>query len=147
MKEIWKTVVEASNYEVSNLGRIRNITTGKYLNPSKHKSTINRIKLRNNSEKLSSYVLTHLILKAFGVKNPKRFKNVLHINGDKKDNRLDNLEWGTHRTNARPKELILAIRKEIEKGTKTKAIMEKFDLPDYKTVWEIKNFVTYPEYV
>ena len=34
MEEIWKPITEATNYEVSNLGRVRNTKTGKTFNPS-----------------------------------------------------------------------------------------------------------------
>lgn len=33
MRESWKTIVEHPNYQISNMGNVRNSKSGKFLNP------------------------------------------------------------------------------------------------------------------
>lgn len=45
--EVWRTVVEAPTYEVSNLGRVRNRRTGRILRTSKSKERQEKVNLRD----------------------------------------------------------------------------------------------------
>ena len=42
---------------------------------------------------------THRVLAETFISNPNKYKVVNHINGNKKDNRLNNLEWCTYKQN------------------------------------------------
>jgi len=102
-KEIWKSVVGFSNYEVSTYGRIRNINfqnTGKtrirkIIKPNGRGYF--RLILCNNGKK--HYISLHrLIAKAF-IENPLNKPQVNHKDGIKTNNYYKNLEWVTHREN------------------------------------------------
>lgn len=45
--EIWRTVVEAPGYEVSNMGRVRNRRTGRILKPSRSAERHDKVNLRD----------------------------------------------------------------------------------------------------
>lgn len=96
--EIWKPVVECCNYEVSLLGQIRNIKTGKVLKPFK------RSKYKHESvslyyENKQHYRLVHIIVwEAFNGPVPKGYE-INHIDENPENNRLDNLNLMTHKEN------------------------------------------------
>lgn len=96
--EVWKDIAESSGYQVSDNGQIRSLRTrkpcvlkqrilGKYL----------IVVLTINGRKQARSV-HRLVAKAF-VPNPENKPEVNHINGDKLDNRAENLEWVTHAEN------------------------------------------------
>ena len=106
--EIWKDVKGFEGiYKLSNLGNVKRIIfkTGvntKYKNDYTLKPLDNglgyfRIKLtKNNISK--RYMLHRLIAEAF-IPNEENKRCVNHINGNKKDNSIQNLEWCTHKEN------------------------------------------------
>lgn len=85
MSEIWKPFDMLRTYEVSNHGRIRNVSTG----------TIYSLK-RNGNEYLrkrlnkTTYLVHRLVYETFVGLIPKGF-HVHHIDGNKKNNQVDNL--------------------------------------------------------
>ena len=79
-------------YQVSNLGNIRN-SKGKVLKPIKSSEGYMQIVLCKNGEH-KRYYIHRLVLSTFKA-NPENKPQVNHINEDKTDNRLNNLEWNT----------------------------------------------------
>lgn len=107
--EQWKSAYCSTNYEVSNLGRIRNKRTKIILNGYKNKSGYIIVSLDN-----VNYSLHRLILQSW---SPQRdFENLVvdHINGIRSDNRLENLRWATEEENT---VFMIKNRKEITKET------------------------------
>ena len=113
MEEIWRDIPEFEGYyEISNLGRVktkaRNIK--KFLKYNYHNQPIKEriIKQRLTQgypsvslwkdRKLYNKTLHRLLAKAF-IPNPNNYPVVNHIDGNKLNNSLDNLEWCTHQHN------------------------------------------------
>lgn len=106
-EEIWKSIIiddKTTNYEVSNIGNVRNKTTGKLLALNKRKDngkknyvycnifTVNNIK--------KTLVVHRLVAIAFLEPSLDVNKTYVdHINGNHHDNCVENLEWVTHSEN------------------------------------------------
>lgn len=95
MSEEWRTIEDHPNYSVSNLGRVRNDKTGKLLKP--HKSNKEngyyRVTLfQATRESRKNFLIHRLVAMAF-IPNPDNKKEVNHIDGDKFNNVVSNLEW------------------------------------------------------
>lgn len=103
MKETWKTVKGFSDYEVSNLGRVRSFKlkkNGSLLKPRKvnMKKPYYMVNLLNDIGKYQLVRVHRLIALAFV---PKRegMNIVNHIDGNKLNNVATNLEWTNHKGN------------------------------------------------
>jgi hypothetical protein len=96
--ENWKIIDDCSSYEISDKGNIRNVKTKKIRSincPSKLYVYIN---LYTDKNKTKSFRVHRLVAIAF-IPNPNNYPCVNHINGDKKDNNVDNLEWCSYSYN------------------------------------------------
>lgn len=110
MKEIWKDVVWYENYEVSNIGNVRAKERKSFmhwiyeykLKPMKLKKQIwdvwyYVVWLTKNSVR-NSIRIHRLVAEAF-IPNPKNKKYVNHIDWNKLNNNVNNLEWCTAKEN------------------------------------------------
>lgn len=100
MEEIWKPVLEyISLYEVSNLGRVRSLKFGKVviLKPFKTKKGYLCVCLCKNGN-VKWFRVHRLVWEAFNGAIPEGM-HVNHINEDKTDNRLENLNLMTPKDN------------------------------------------------
>ena len=93
MEEIWKIIKEFPNYEVSNLGRIKNIRKDKLMTISVRKNGYCVVKLSDNGTAKECKV-HRLVAKAF-VPNPNKLFFVNHKDENKENNIYSNLEWCT----------------------------------------------------
>jgi hypothetical protein len=98
--EIWKSfIINDLVYEISSLGNIRSLGSkfhkGKTLKPYKAKNGYLAITL--TSKHVHKYI-HRLVAEAF-IPNPNNYNEINHINEDKTDNRVENLEWCTHNYN------------------------------------------------
>lgn len=98
-------------YQVSNLGKVRSISHysknnanggvrlvhGKELTPFKMKNGYLQVQLSKNGKREKCYV-HRLVANAF-LENNDSLPEVNHKNGDKTNNRFDNLEWVSHKSN------------------------------------------------
>lgn len=93
MEEIWKDVPGCEGkYFVSNLGRVKG--PKKILKPSISNWGYERLRIRTNLGKAISPRVHRLVAQAF-IPNPEGKPEVNHIDGDKRNNRVSNLEWVT----------------------------------------------------
>ena len=92
--EEWKTLFLNNNYEVSNLGRLRNKRTKVIA-----KGTITKNGYVNVSVDNQNYRLHRLVLQTWCPNEDYEELTVDHINGNRSDNRLENLRWATQEEN------------------------------------------------
>lgn len=100
--EIWKEI--ASNiieniYSVSNLGRVRNDKNNHiYISKSnKHKNYI-KLYLKCKDGKKRQFLLHRLVAETF-IDNPNNYPIINHIDENKQNNCVNNLEWCTQKYN------------------------------------------------
>lgn len=110
MVEIWKPIKDYEGlYEVSNHGKIKRVigwkgTNGAYRKPSgliaennTSKRGYKEVRLCKNGE-TRDFKIHRLVAQAF-IPNPHNLPQVNHIDGNKGNNRVDNLEWVTSQQN------------------------------------------------
>lgn len=96
--EIWKTVDAFPNYKVSNKGRLKSIKTGKILSPSPTRSGYINTLLYKEGKPINVKV-HRLVAEAF-IPNTNNLPVVNHIDRNKANNEVTNLEWCTQQHNA-----------------------------------------------
>lgn len=94
--EKWKKIKEG-NYEVSTLGNLKNIKTGKLVKIHNDSKGYKIVGLYFNGKR-KTCILHRLIGEAF-IENPDNKPFIDHINRVKNDNRIENLRWVTHLEN------------------------------------------------
>ena len=108
-------------YEVSNLGNVRNMKTGKVLKPIKVVTntgyTQYNVCLSDTDNKKHTEIIARLVLTTFKA-NPRNCSDVNHRNEDTSDNSLNNLEWTSHKDN-------------LNYGSRNERIANKNSIPIY----------------
>jgi hypothetical protein len=97
LNEVWKPVADFEGlYEVSNFGKVRSLyrngTNGKCM-MAHHCRGYERVNLWKNGQ-LTHKLVHRMVAEAF-IPNPENKPQVNHINGNKADNNVSNLEWVT----------------------------------------------------
>lgn len=167
-KEEWKTIKDFPNYQVSNMGRIRSIDRidsrgyyqkGKLLRPYKRlKDGYLKINLYNKNTIHTKYV-HRIVLETFKC-NTINNMECCHNNGNRSDNKIKNLRWGTHKENSLDvikhgtqyypsgskhgmskltESQVLKIREKYNKENTNKKILAKEYGVSYTTIREIVN--------
>ena len=98
--EIWSNVLGFPDYWVNKKGEVMG-RTGKLLKPATTKKGYLRLPFYT-SDKVKAFAIHRLVADAF-IPNPENKPQVNHINCDKKDNRVENLEWVTDEENRKHK--------------------------------------------
>lgn len=102
MKEIWKDIPNYDGYQVSNLGRIKSLPK-KTNNQFNMKEIILKPIKQNNGYYLvntkGKVWSVHRIVASIFIPNPNKLPQVNHIDGNKANNCVDNLEWCTCKDN------------------------------------------------
>lgn len=94
MSKHWKEVEGCPNYLVSSAGRVKNLKLGIVLKQSLRNGYL-RVSINGKGQSVH-----RLVAQAF-IPNPNGFDTVDHINGDKTDNRAENLRWISRSDNVR----------------------------------------------
>lgn len=93
--EVWKTFRD-SVYQVSNLGRVRNTKTNRILKGNKADCGYIRVDIQLPGEKRRKYMVHQLVYECFV--SP-IYDIINHIDGNKTNNKIENLESVTHQEN------------------------------------------------
>ena len=105
--EVWKDIEGfEGKYQVSNMGRVKSLTRkvwnytkpGRILKPGMKENGYLQVSLRNGDKSEKHAHVHRLVANAF-IPNPSNLPEVNHKNLNKKDNRVENLEWCTSRYN------------------------------------------------
>lgn len=144
MEEIWKPIDQFPNYNVSNLGNIKNIITNKFLKLN-CKDGYCGISLVNDKIK-KSFKVHRLVALAF-IENSENKSDVNHKDKNKLNNHVSNLEWMTRKENNihRCKDLIITTNKNkpvcrIDKNTGE--ILETYNSIEDAATWAFNNKLT-----
>ncbi len=91
--EIWKPTYVTDKYSVSNLGRVRNNRTGRILKPDGNSNGYESVQISLNG-KPKRYSVHRLVAEAFCLKQENQTE-VDHIDGNRRNNIVENLRWAT----------------------------------------------------
>lgn len=114
LSEEWKEIKDYENYEISNLGRVRNKKTGRILKPGKTRKGYLRVGLWKNG--IKKLISVHRLAALAFLSNPNNYPEINHKDEDKTNNTVDNLEWCTREYNN-------------NYGTRTQRFIEKKNKP------------------
>lgn len=118
MQEIWKDIPGyESIYQVSNFGNVKSLQSGNHHSKIKILTPIcadgRYLRVTLYKQKKPKYFPVHRLVAMAFIPNPENKPQVNHINGNKKDNRVENLEWCTSSENN-----LHAYKSGINKGSK-----------------------------
>lgn len=110
MNEIWKDIINFEGlYQISNLGNVKSLpkkvkkkygfrnTKEKLLKKVNHSAGYYIVGLKKNKRDYKFFI--HRLLAIHYIDNPNNFLCINHIDGDKQNNNLNNLEWCTKQEN------------------------------------------------
>lgn len=131
-KEIWKDVKDYEGlYQVSNYGNVKRIKDNYIFKQNKNSRGYRIITFTKNKKEKS--VSVHRIVAETFISNPNNLSQINHIDGDKMNNKVDNLEWCTQSENMKH---AYKTGLEIKKGKKVK----QYDLEgNYIKTWNKMN--------
>lgn len=102
MNEEWKDIEGYKGlYQISNLGKVKRFYKNgkiKILKPRLNHKGYERVSLCKNSNDHKEFCVHRLVGKTF-IENPLGKPQINHINGNKLDNTIYNLEWVTPKEN------------------------------------------------
>ena len=136
--EIWRTPIGKGetyeNFKVSNLGRVMNLNyrgTGKakLAKPFDNGHGYLQVHLSKN-KKTYNFLIHRLVAETF-IPNPNNLPEINHIDEDKTNNRVDNLEWKSHKGNCNH-----GTRTERMAKTQSKKVLQFTLSGEYIREWE-----------
>ena len=113
MEEIWKDIEGYEGYyQISNLGNVKSlarnvIRSDGVIQPHKERIMDKRVSIdgyyiaKLTVNRKSKSIGIHILVARHFIPNPDNLPEVNHKDLDRKNNRVDNLEWCTHQDNVR----------------------------------------------
>lgn len=151
MKEIWKDIKNYEGlYQVSNLGRIKSLTKfinnnpknikigyytkEKILKPFYNPKGYQLVRLYKNNKNYTKKI-HRLVAEAF-IPNYENKSQVNHIDGNKQNNKVENLEWCTNQENQKHSWEHNLHKRRIGKENKLSKVVYQYDLKgNFIKVW------------
>lgn len=133
-QEIWKTITDYPDYQVSNFGRVRshrkNKNEWRMITPAITKDGYEVVSLRKDGRIKKSFSVHRLVAKAF-VSGYKEGLQVNHKDENTYNNHADNLEWITQRENnmfgtGTDRRIKTAVRRMVLQKTMSGDIIKRF---------------------
>lgn len=131
--EIWKSIPNYEEYEVSNLGRVKRLSYDKnvcnggkqrcderILKPQKRKRGYQAVVLSKSGE-AKSFLVHRLVAEVF-IPNPNNYPQVNHKDENPSNNKVTNLEWCTQRYNSNYGTLKYRISAKLKNGVLSKPV-------------------------
>lgn len=134
MNERWKPVQLYPSYMISTYGRVKNERTGKSLKPVKMKNGYLTVNLYDKNGKHKNNYVHRLVAKAF-IKNKNEYTEINHIDENKENNKVNNLEWCSRSYNINYGKANLS--RQLSEGSKVIAI--KLDSKDTFSFNSVKS--------
>ena len=91
MREMWTPIEGFEDYLISTFGAVYSLKTKKYMSPCKMKNGYMHITLSKGNKKHSFYI--HRLVASAFIPNPHCLPQVNHIDENKENNIVFNLEW------------------------------------------------------
>lgn len=160
-REVWKDIIGYEGlYQVSNLGNVKSLGNSfsrkeRFLKLSPQSKGYLTVVLQKNATR--KMVLVHRLVAEHFIDNTESKLQVNHINSDKTDNRVENLEWVSYRENldhainnnltlkgeknknSKLKDNdVIEIHSLLQKGTTTKELSEFYKV-SYSTIDSIRT--------
>lgn len=101
-KEVWAFHPQAETIIISNFGVIKNIATGKIISKLENRQGYQMVNIKfRDARKRRCYMVQRLVVETFlaHLGQAEQYYEANHINGNKKDNSIYNLEWLTRKEN------------------------------------------------
>lgn len=166
-REEWRVLSAWPAYEVSSLGMVRRLLPsrgtrpGRIIKPSIGSHGYMYVGLRSPGDKNSTRVLVHRLVATAFVPNPCALPVVNHLNGNKLDCAVCNLEWTTRAGNCRHagvaglvrrgvahhkaklnNDTVRSIRAEHELGVSTRELAQRVGVAQ-STIWQAVRGITW----
>lgn len=97
--ETWRLFSENDRYEISSLGRVRNKARGNLLRQKITSDGYHRVCLATPGYSNGKYWAVARMVALTFIPNPNKLQQVNHIDGNKSNNTVSNLEWCTPKEN------------------------------------------------